>query len=123
MPRQFPYWDLKYFYQVHCRKQQLQWLTPVGYNQFIKRVKKMSLHDAIHYPRNDGQVRNTTVKPTVEDYQRRVHILNEENVQIVDLDKLEQIEKPVIYPRKANKIQIPKPKQNLFLRFISFFKN
>jgi hypothetical protein len=70
------------------------------------------------------QVRNTTVKPTPNDFHRRLHALNEENVQILDLDKLKEIEeeKPVVYPRKVNRTQIPKPKQNLRNRFISFFK-
>jgi hypothetical protein len=62
------------------------------------------------------QVRNTTVKPTPNDFHRRLHALNEENVQILDLDKLKEIEeeKPVVYPRK---------KKTLLQRFISLFNS
>jgi hypothetical protein len=123
MPR-FPYWDLKYYYQVHCQKQKAQDKTPVSYAAFCNRLRHLNLHDAIHYPRVNGRARNTTVKATPDDFHRRLHTLNEENVQILDLDKLEEIEqeKPVVYPRKVNRTQIPKPKQNLRNRFISFFK-
>lgn len=85
----------------------------------------MNLHDAIHSPRVEHQVRNTTVKPTVNDFQRRLHILNEENVMVVDLNNLQKIEsdeKPVIYPKQAKQPKKSKRKQSLFLRFISLFK-
>lgn len=85
----------------------------------------MNLHDAIHSPRVEHQVRNTTVNPTVNDFQRRLHILNEENVMVVDLNNLQKIEsdeKPVIYPKQAKQPKKSKRKQSLFLRFISLFK-
>lgn len=123
MPR-YPYWDLKYYYEIHCKKQRANGLNPVSYSTFNHRLKTLNLHDAIHHPRVEYQVRRKPQEPTVNDYQRRVHELAEENVLIVDLDKLVELEKekPVIYPRKAKQPKTNKPKQNLFLRFISLFK-
>jgi hypothetical protein len=69
-------------------------------------------------------VRTHQKQSTINDYHRRIHVLNEENVPVLDMECLKKIEeeKPVIYPRKAKQPKKSKPKQSLFLRFISFFK-
>lgn len=56
MPK-LPYGDLKYYYQIHVKKQEAKWLTPVSYENFTRRFKKMSLHDAIYKPRYEHKVR------------------------------------------------------------------
>ena len=81
----------------------------------------MTLHDAIYEPRVEHQVREMKFTPTVEDNTRRRLKLNEENVQILDFDEIEKLEKKQ-KPTKTNKIQMPKPKPTLWDRFISLFR-
>ena len=73
----------------------------------------MNLHDAIYMPRVEHQVRCTDKTP-IQDAVRRRQINKEENIQILDLDNLKKVEKRTWIP--------PKPKKNLWDRFISLFK-
>lgn len=114
----FQRWDLKYYYQIHCQKQRRLGNTPLSYAAFVNRLKKMNLHDAIHTPRVEYQVRDTNKTP-IQDAIRRRQINKEENIQILDLRELERIENKY---SKKNRIQIPKPKRTLWDRFISLFR-
>ena len=111
----FKFWDLKYYYQIHCAKQKAQWLNPVSYERFTDRLKKMNLYDAIHTPRAEYQVRDVKSyrAAPIQDEVRRKQIEKEENIQVLHFDHMKKLE---------NKIQIPKPKQSLLIRFISFLK-
>ena len=78
--------DIKYYYKIHCARQMALGLTPVCYERFAKRLKKMNLHDAIYTPRAEGKARDMKAKlePTVADKYRRRQTLNDENVQYID---------------------------------------
>lgn len=69
----------------------------------------MNLHDAIHTPRVEHQVRDTNKTP-IQDAIRRRQINKEENIQILDLDHLMQVE--------MNQIKMPKPKKTLIQKII-----
>lgn len=49
--------DMKYYYQIHVKKQKAKWLNPVTYENFTRRLKKMTLHEAIYKPRSEYNVR------------------------------------------------------------------
>jgi len=65
--------------------------VPVKYDQFIKRAKKMILHDAIYTPRSK-EVEAWKSKTPIEDNIRRSAKLKEQNIQILDLDELVKLE-------------------------------
>lgn len=115
----YEYWDLKFYYQIHCNRQKADGNIPLKYDQFIKRLKVMNLHDAIYRPRTYAAY-DKKPKTPIQDDLRRMKKLKDENVQILSLDELTQIETPNL--RKANKIQMPKPKQTLRHRFTSLFR-
>ena len=122
----FQTWDLKYYYQVHCNKQKAQWLYPVTYATFSKRLKKMNLHDAIYTPRVEHQVRDRKIPTTIEDSVRRRQINKEENIQILELNELMKVEqkyaKKPTKQTKTEKTETIRPKQSLLDRFISLFR-
>lgn len=122
MPRQFPYWDIKFYYGIHVNKQKAQWLNPCTYNGFVHRlIKWMNLHDAIYTPRVEYQVRDKKFYPTSADHYRRRQMLNEENVMILDFDEMEKLE--ILPPNKENMAKYNmKPKKTLLQKFISYFK-
>ena len=109
----FQRWDLKYYYQIHCNKQKAQGNTPISYSNFVNRLKKMNLHDAIYTPRVERQVRDTNKTP-IQDAVRRRQINKEENIQILDLDHLRKLE--------MNQIKMPKPRKTLFQRIREWIK-
>ena len=110
----FHRWDLKYYYQIHCQKQKALGNTPVSYSNFVNRLKKLNLHDAIYKPRVDFQVRDADKYP-IQDAVRRRTINRLENIQILDLDYLRELE-------MWNTIKMPKPKKSLRVRFLELFK-
>ena len=113
MQTNFQRWDLKYYYQIHCDRQKAQGNTPVSYSNFVNRLKKMDLHDAIYTPRVERQVRDTNKTP-IQDAIRRRQINKEENIQILDLDHLRKLE--------MNQIKMPKPRKTLFQRIREWIK-
>lgn len=121
----FKYWDLKYYYQIHCRRQKADGNIPLKYDQFIKRLRVMNLHDAIYTPRAK-EVKIWESKTPVEDNIRRTQKLKEQNVQILDLDELIKIEhkyaKKQTKQTKTEKTEEIRPKQSLLDRFISLFR-
>lgn len=134
MPNRLPYWDKKFYYNIHCNRQRADWNEPLSYDWFIWRLRKwMNVHDAIYTPAAKRRDR-WEYKATPEDNARRRQKLNEENVMILDFDEIDELErkqqpveitvkqevKPIV--RKQNRIQIPKPKQSLLDRFISLFR-
>lgn len=136
MPNRLPYWDKKYYYNIHCNRQRADWNEPLSYYWFILRLRKwMNVHDAIYTPAVKRN-RRWEYKSTPEDNTRRRQKLNEENVMILDFDEIDELEQKqkiepywesivdIIERRKKNKnkIQIPKPKQSLLDRFISLFR-
>jgi hypothetical protein len=64
-------------------------------------------------------VKSWTSKTPIEDNIRRTQKLKDENVQILDFDEIDKIEKR---KKNKNRIQMPKPKQSLWSRFISLFR-
>ena len=138
MPNRLPYWDKKFYYNIHCNRQRADWNEPLSYYWFILRLRKwMNVHDAIYTPAAK-KTRRWEYKTTPEDNARRRQKLNEENVMILDFDEIDELEaklrekfsedvRPMFEnkipkPRKQNRIQIPKPKQSLLHRFISLFR-
>ena len=109
----FHRWDLKYYYQIQCQRQKALGNTPVSYSNFVNRLKKMNLHDAIYTPRAERQVRDTNKTP-IQDAIRRRQINKEENIQILDLDNLRKLE--------MNQIKMPKPRKTLFQRIREWIK-
>lgn len=108
------YWDIIFYYDIHCKRQQANWLNPVTYWIFCRRLKKMNLHDAIYTPRAEQQVKRKKQPPTEQDFNRRIQELKEENVNIVTFEHMEKVEQ--------NSQLEPKPKQNWWNRFISLFR-
>lgn len=90
-----------------------KWKNPVSYSAFSRRLKEMTLAEAIERPRVEYQVRIWKSNP-IQDRIRRSQTLKSERVAIVDLDDLSRIE--------HNRIRMPKPKPTLWKRFISLFK-
>lgn len=121
MPTKFQRWDLKYYYWIHCNKQEWLWNHPLSYPAFVARLKRMNLHDAIYTPRVEHQVRDTKRTP-IQDAIRRRQINKEENIQILDLDHLRELEMKELKTKWKNKVVFCKPKQTLRDRFLSLFK-
>ena len=113
--------DIKYYYQIHCARQKVLGNTPVCYERFAKRLKKMNLHDAIYTPRVEGKARDMKAKlePTVADNYRRRQTLNDENVQYIDFRHTVAVEERF---KKKNKIEMPKPKKKWYEKIIDLFK-
>ena len=135
MPK-LPYWDKKFYYQIHCNRQRAEWNEPLSYYGFILRLWKwMNVHDAIYMPPGK-KTRRWEHKPTVEDNTRRRLKLNEENVQILDFDEIDLVSEYLsfddierykkdlhhITPKKMNKIQMPKPKKSLLQKLFWWIK-
>lgn len=132
---EYQYWDLKYYYEIHCKRQKADGNIPLKYDQFIKRLRFMNLHDAIYTPRAK-EVKTWESKTPVEDNIRRTQKLKEQNIQVLDFDEIDELEQKqkiepywesivdIIERRKknTNRIQIPKPKQSLLHRFLSLFR-
>ena len=95
----YQYWDLKYYYQIHVDRQTELGNIPLKYDMFIKRLKKMNLHDAIYTPRSLAAYDRKPKTPMANEIRRRAK-LREQNVM--------------------PKITTTKPK--LLNRFISLFK-
>lgn len=106
------YWDLKYYYSIHVNRQKAMWEEPINYDSFIKRAKKMSLHDAIYNPRTKPKTTWESKTP-IQDYIRRQEKLREEQIPIIDLDELAKVEAKYETQDKPTFIN----------RFISFFTN
>lgn len=115
--------DIKYYYQIHCARQKALGNTPVCYERFAKRLKKMNLHDAIYTPRAEGKARDMKAKlePTVADNYRRKQTLNDENVQYIDFHHKITVEES-FKKKKRNRIEIPKPKKKWYEKIIDLFK-
>ena len=112
--------DLKYYYWVHCDKQKALGNIPVSYSNFVNRLKKLNLHDAIYKPRVDFQVRDANKTP-IQDAVRRRQINKEENIQILDFEAIEK----VLFTKRTpmvNTIKMPKPRKTLFQRIIEWIK-
>ena len=123
MTKQFPYWDIKFYYGIHVNRQKANWLTPCSLSTFTWRLWKwMSLHDAIYKPRAEHQVRHRNLTPTIQDAIRRRQVLNDENVMILDFDEMERAE--ILPPKKKPmaRYNMKPKKKNLWKRFISLFK-
>lgn len=122
MTRQFPYWDIKFYYWIHVNRQKALGNIPCSYDAFAWRLwKGYSLHDAIYKPRAESHVRNNKRTPTIQDNIRRRQMLNEENVMILDFDEMEKLEILPPKPKKMARYNM-KPKKSLWKRFISLFK-
>lgn len=119
---QLPFGDKKFYYQIHVNKQKAQWLAPCSYSGFCYRLLHgMNLHDAIYYPRVEYQVRDKKLTPTIQDNIRRMQVLNDENVMILDFDEMEKLE--ILPPKKKKMARYNmKPKKTLLQKFISYFK-
>ena len=117
----FQRWDLKYYYQIHCQRQKSLGNTPISYSNFVNRVHKMTLYDAIYKPRVERQVRDTNKTP-IQDAVRRRQINKEENIQILDFKYMEMVEKRN-FQKKTARIQMPKPKKTILQRIISWIKD
>lgn len=116
------YWDMKYYYNIHVQRQKMLWNIPLTYDGFIKRVKKMNLHDAI-YAQRTRPVRRWKSPTPIQDEIRRAEKLKEENVMVVDFKELKKLEQP-LHPKKTKPMANynMKPKKSLLQRFISLFK-
>lgn len=98
------------------------WLTPVAYENFYKRLRKgMNLHDAIYYPRVEYQVREYH-KHQIQDNIRRVKKLKDENVMVIDFEKMDKILLNKRQHKMAKYNMKPPKKTTLLQRFISLFK-
>lgn len=120
----FWYWDIKYYYGIHCDIQRSRDLTPVTYAAFRKRVKTMELADAVSMPRVEYNVRDMKKirERPIQDKIRRKQINKEENIPVLDF---EQIDK-VLFNKRDYKIMANynmKPKRSLFQRMIWWIKD
>lgn len=83
----------------------------------------MNLHDAIYTPRSK-EVKPRKSKTPIQDHQRRMAKLKDENVPIVTFEEMEKVEKKAHRPKKKKPRYNMKPNRikNMRFRFISFFK-
>ena len=121
----FPHGDIKYYYQIHVKKQKEKWLNPVCYPSFYRRIRSwMTLHDAIYFPRVEYHVTKHRQNP-IQDNLRRMKTLKENNIQILTFEEIEHLEQQLLTLNQkeemANKYNF-KPKPSLRIRFISFLK-
>jgi len=93
----YQYWDLKYYYKIHCDRQQQLGNTPTAYISFTQRLKKMNLHDAIYTPRVEYQVRDHTEKAPIQARLRRIETLRQANIPIISIP--EKSSKPWLLDR------------------------
>ena len=126
MSNRLPYWDKKFYYNIHCNRQRADWNEPLSYYWFILRLRKwMNVHDAIYTPAAKRRDR-WEYKATPEDNTRRRQKLNEENVMILDFDEIDELEqkyaKKQTKQTKTEKTEEVRPKQSLLDRFLSLFK-
>lgn len=119
----YEYWDLQFYYKIHVARQKAQWEIPLKYDQFIKRLKTMNLHDAIYTPRSK-EAKPRKSKTPIQDHQRRMAKLKENNVQILTFEEMEKVEKKVFNPKDKPmpKYNMKPKKKTLRDRFISLFK-
>jgi len=131
------YWDIKYYYRLHCIRQNVAGNIPVSYPAFCIRLKKMNLHDAIYSPRVEYNVRHRKDTP-IQDEVRRRQINKEQNIPVLDFQQIKLLEHRYyhhMYPRSYSgsfpsatadgtnfKPMIQPPKKSLWKRFISLFK-
>lgn len=127
----YEYWDLQFYYKMHVVIQKSHWEIPLAYDTFIKRLKKMTLYDAINRPRS-REKKWWKSKTPIQDYQRRIAKLKEENIQFLAFEEMKKVE---LKQRKAKLERLqrklnntprynmkPNRLKNLRFRFISFFK-
>ena len=121
----FQFWDIKYYYRVHCAKQRQRGNHPVSYPAFSARLKKMNLHDAIYTPRCEYNVRHRDLETPIQNEIRRRQINKEENIHILDLNQIDAVlthgRQHKVYAQQFQPM-IPKPKKSLWRKFISLFK-
>ena len=120
----FPHGDIKYYYQIHVKKQKERWLHPVAYENFYKRLRKWyTLHDAIYMPRCEYNVREYPRQP-IQDWIRRAKVLKDENVLILTFEEIEKVEnKHHLTPKTIPMAKYNmKPKKTLLQKFISLFQ-
>ena len=119
----FPHGDIKYYYQIHIKKQKEKWLNPVCYPSFYRRIRSwMTLHDAIYYPRVEYHVTKHRQNP-IQDNLRRMQTLKENNIQILTFEEIEHLEQKLLQPNEEDMARYNfKPKPSLRIRFISFLK-
>ena len=117
----YEYWDLQFYYKMHVARQKAQWEIPLAYDTFIKRLKKMTLYEAIYRPRA-FEGKKWKSKTPIQDHQRRIAKLKEENVQFLTFEEMKKVEQK--YKKKDTPRYNMKPNRlkNLRFRFISFFK-
>ena len=117
----FPHGDVKFYYRIHVNKQKALWLQPVAYENFYRRLRKgYTLHDAIYMPRCEYNVREYPRQP-IQDWIRRVKTLREENVRVIDFEKVDK----VLFPKQKKMARYnmkPKKKTTLREKFLSLFK-
>jgi hypothetical protein len=84
----------------------------------------MNLHDAIYIPRST-EVKPRKSKTPIQDHQRRIAKLKEENVQFLAFEEMKKVEQKHL-PRRQKKMprynMKPNRLKNLRFRFISLFK-
>ena len=84
----------------------------------------MTLYDAIYKPRA-FEGKKWKSKTPIQDHQRRIAKLKEENVQLLTFEEMKKVEQKYL-PRKQKKMprynMKPNRLKNLRFRFISFFK-
>ena len=84
----------------------------------------MTLYDAIYRPRA-FEGKKWKSKTPIQDHQRRIAKLKEENVQFLAFEEMRKVEQRYL-PRKQKKMprynMKPNKLKNLRFRFISFFK-
>lgn len=115
-----PHGDVKFYYKIHCQRQKSKWLHPVAYETFYRRIRSwMNLHDAIYKERVEYQVREYPRYP-IQDWIRRAKKLKDENIMLVDFEKIDK----VLFNKREYKMAHynMKPKKSLWEKFISLFK-
>ena len=120
----YEYWDLQFYYKMHVARQKAQWEIPLAYDTFIKRLKKMTLYDAIYRPRA-FEGKKWKSKTPIQDHQRRIAKLKEENVQFLTFEEMKKVEQKYLHPKQKKMPRYnmkPNKLKNLRFRFISFFK-
>lgn len=110
----YKYWDLQFYYKMHIVVQKSQWEIPLAYDTFIKRLKKMTLYDAIYRPRA-FEGKKWKSKTPIQDRQRRLQKLKDENIPLVFFKDFPKA-------RKKNRRNMMPNKKSLREKFISLFR-
>lgn len=102
------YWDIKYYYAIHCTKMALRFKPHVSYNRFTVRLNSwMTIEDAINSPKSCADCKHHYHNESKEDFIRRHTVLNNEWIPVIAY--------------KENRFNF-KPKHTLRHRFIRLFK-